>query len=326
MSKVLVTGATGAVGNHIVQQLGASGRDVRALVRSSHRASTVIPNECELFEGDVTDSDSVRRAVDGCTVVYHAAGVPEQWVEDVTIFDRVNVGGTRNVVQAALEAHVKRFVYTSTIDVFAAESGEPFDESRLASDPKPTAYERSKQEADRIVSAALEHGLAAVFLHPAGVYGPAPGTSEGVNGFVARLLRGKMPILLPGAVPLVLAEDCGRGHVLAEEKAPIGARYILCETTVTLAELAEYVTREASIAKRPPVIPVGFARAVSTVGELASRFTHKPPLIPEGQLQFLLWNARPVSRRAREELRWAPTPLALGLRRTIEFLRESGRA
>ena len=152
MAATLVTGATGLVGNSIVHELLARKRQVRALVRFPLRARDVIPAECALACGDVTDAASMLRAAEGCDVVYHAAGLPEQWLRDPRKFDDVNVGGTRNAIAAASAVGVRRFVYTSTIDIFAMEPGTEFDESRVDSRPKHTYYERSKQQADRLVT------------------------------------------------------------------------------------------------------------------------------------------------------------------------------
>ncbi len=203
MPEVLLTGATGLLGNAIARALVEQRRSVRALVRSPHKAASVVPAECELVAGDVTDKASVTTAMRGCRVVVHAAGLPEQWLADDATFERVNVGGTRNLVEAALECGVERFVYTSTIDVFVFPApGNSFDESELDPQPKATAYERSKQSADRLVTAALERGLDAVFLHPSGIYGAGPDTSPGTNHLIADLVRGKVPLLLPGGMPV----------------------------------------------------------------------------------------------------------------------------
>src|SRR4051794_31154018 len=148
MSTVLLTGATGTVGNAIARALVARGRAVRALVRDPARARACLPAEIELVRGDVTDAASVRAAVDGCDTVYHASGLPEQWLPDDATFQRVNVDGTRHLVDAALAARVRSFVYTSTIDVFAMRPGIEFDESQIDAARKATAYERSKQDAD----------------------------------------------------------------------------------------------------------------------------------------------------------------------------------
>lgn len=317
---VLLTGGTGLVGSSIARALVDAGRDVRALVRSRARGRRALPDGVELVEGDVTDAASLRRAVDGCAVVYHAAGLPEQWFADPSVFQRVNVQGTANMIEAALAAGVTRFVYSSTIDVFAAAPGAEYDESVLDPEPKGTYYERSKQDADRLVVAALERGLPAVFVHPSAVYGPAPAASPGLNDFIARILRGEIPMLLPGGMPVVYALDLAAGHLLAEARAPVGARYILSESYHSLVDIARAAVAAAGRGRVPRVMPLAVARAVSAIGEAVARFTHRPPLIPAGQLCFLQWQARPNSARARRELGWQPTPFADALPPTIEWV------
>jgi dihydroflavonol-4-reductase len=311
----LVTGATGLVGHNIAAELLRRGRAVRCLVRDVERARAAVPDGVELMAGDVTDADSVRRAIAGCAVVYHAAGLPEQWLPDPATFDRVNRGGTESVGEAALAAGVERFVYTSTIDVFGGADGERFDETMLDPEPKGTHYERSKQAADRWVAAAVERGLPAVFLHPAAVYGPGPAASPGTNQFLFDLQRGKVPALLPGGMPIVFSRDVGLGHVLAEG-APVGARYILAERYHTMHEIAAAV-RDACGSKVPRTLPRWLARTVSASGEALARLTRRPPLLPRGQLHFVLWGAHPSSDRAQKELGWHPTPLAPGLAATL---------
>lgn len=318
MTTTLVTGATGLVGYNVTKALLAHGRAVRALVRNPDRARAVLAG-VELAEGDITDEASIRRAMTGCPVVYHAAGLPEQWLPRVDMFDEVNAGGTETVCKLALELQVSRLVYTSTIDVFAAGIGEEYDESVIDPKPKHTHYERSKQRADRAVVEAMSQGLEAVFLHPAAVYGPGPAASPGINALIADLRDGKVPALLPGGMPLVFAEDVGYCHVAAESQ-PSGSRFILAERYYSLVELAEIVCAAVG-SKRPRVLPRWLARFVSFCGEGLARVTKRPPLIPRGQFTFLQWQARPTSAHAQRTLDWTPVPFAgEGLRRTLEFL------
>jgi len=221
---------------------------------------------------------------------------------------------------------VRRFVYASTIDVFRFPApGVPFDESEIDAAPKATAYERSKQEGDRLVTAALSRGLPAVFLHPSGIYGPGPLTSPGTNHLIADLANGKVPMLLPGAIPVVYSDDVAAGHVLAEKNAEVGARYILSESTQSLTALAGAVTRAAGKGRVPPVMPLAVAKVVASVGEFVSGFTGKPPLLPKGQLEFLQYGAVPSGAKAVRELGWKPLPFEQGLANTVAFLREQGR-
>lgn len=321
MNKTLVTGSTGLVGYHILQALIRRGYRVKALVRSLDKARALLPEACELVQGDITDPAALQNAMQGCSVVYHAAGIPEQWLPDVGLFQRVNVGGTQHAVEAALAHGVERFVYTSTIDVFAGQAGQTFDESQLDPQPRGTYYERSKQDADQFVATAMQRGLPAVFLHPAGVYGPGPSSSPGANAIVTQLMQGRLPALAPGGFGMVYAPDVGEGHLLAGELAPIGSRYILSESYCTLTELAQVVYAEVGLQKRPPpAIPVAAARLLASAGEWISQFTHKPPLLAKGALVFLLWQAIPNSAKAQRELGWKPTPFKEGIRETIGFL------
>ncbi len=321
MDATLVTGSTGLVGYHIVQALLQRGRCVKALVRSIDKGNALLPEACELVQGDITDQAAVRRAMQGCSVVYHAAGLPEQWLPDPARFHHVNVGGTQNALDAAFAHGVQRFVYTSTIDVFAGQAGHEFDESQLDPQPRGTYYERSKQLADQQVVAAVQRGLHAIFLHPAGVYGPGPASSPGLNDAIAQFLHGRVPAFPPGGLALVFAPDVGEGHVLAEEHAAIGSRYILSESYHTLAELAQMVSAELGLAKQPPpTIPLPVAHGIAYISEWVARFTRRPPLIAKGGLYFLQWQACPRSEKAQRELGWKPTPLREGLRKTIAFL------
>jgi dihydroflavonol-4-reductase len=284
----------------------------------------VLPEGVQAVFGDVTDPESLRAALDGAATVYHSAGIPEQWRKDAGEFARVNVEGTRNVVEAALAAGVERFVYTSTDDVLVQAPGAPFDESVVNPNPGATPYQRSKQDADRIVTAALERGLPAVFLHPAGVYGPAPFLVKGLNDLLIQLAKRKTPALLPGGMAVAYSEDVADGHVRAAAQAEVGARYLLAESFQPLTDIARAVAASEPRAKVPRVMPLPVARAVSMVGERVARVTGRPPMIPRSVLQFLERGSRPSGARARTELGWNPTPFATGVERTLAYFRQQG--
>ena len=126
-------------------------------------------------------------------------GMPEQWVRDEAIFDRVNAVGSQQLAIAAKGAGARRFVHTSTHDVFHADSGERFDETMVADYPKGTAYERSKQHAEELVLAERD-GMEVVILNPAGVYGPTPSpTPSFENGIFEPVVRKRLPAVPPVA-------------------------------------------------------------------------------------------------------------------------------
>ena len=317
--RTLVTGATGKVGHATARTLLAEGHDVRALVRDPERAAKVVPEGAELMRGDVTDSASVARAAVGREVVFIAMGLPEQWLADPAAFQRVNVEGTRAVVEAARAGGTARLVHTSTIDVFHAEPGGSFDESVVADYPKGTAYERSKQEAERVALAGADGGLEVVVVNPAAVYGPGPAGSASVEHDLFRpVLRGRLPVMTPGGFGVVFSDGVGRGQLLAALKGRPGERYILCDGHVSLAEFARTAVEVAGRGRVPPTVPAPAARAIAVGGEALSRVIRRPPLLPRGQLHFFLWNAAPRANKAQRELGWRPTELRDGVRRTLE--------
>ena len=219
--RVLVTGATGKVGFAIANALLERGDRVRALVRDLTRAAGILPAGIEPIRGDVTDAGSLAAAVEGCELVFNSMGMPEQWVRDESIFDRVNAVGSAEVARAAKRAGVRRFVHTSTHDVFHADTGGRFDETTLADYPKGTAYERSKQHAEELVLAERD-GMEVVILNPSGVYGPTPSpTPSFENSIFEPVVRKRLPAVPPGGTGYAYVEGVAAGHLLAAEK---GAR------------------------------------------------------------------------------------------------------
>jgi dihydroflavonol-4-reductase len=315
--KVLVTGPTGKVGNAVANALHTRGDEVVALARDPSKAAAVLPAGVTVVRGDVTDPPTVEAAAKGCELVFNAMGIPEQWVRDEGVFERVNARGAETVVRAARDAGARRVVHTSTIDVFEAEPGGRIDESRVATAPKNTGYERSKQHAEELALAARGSDMELVFVNPSAVYGPGPGSVSLDEQVFKPVASGRLPALTPGGMGVVHARGAAAGHLLAAERGRDGQRYILSDRHVTLRGLAETVVRVAGRGRVPPVLPVPVARALAVAGDaLAARFGIAP-LVSRGQLEFLLWNAAPDSTRAQEELGWEPTALEDGIRESL---------
>jgi nucleoside-diphosphate-sugar epimerase len=318
--RALVTGATGKVGGATARALLDRGDEVRALVRDPERAAGLLPAGVELVAGDVTEPDTIAAAVDGCELVFNAMGLPEQWVRDDGVFERVNARGTENVIRAASRAGARRTVHTSTIDVFHAERGGRMDESMLASYPKGTAYERSKQHAEELALAA-RGDMELVIVNPGGVYGPTAASSTGIDeDLFAPLAAGSLPALPPGGMGMVFDAGVARGQLLAADRGRDGERYILCDRHMSLRELSELVVETAGRGRVPPTIPLGLARAMAGVGEAIARAVGVPPLLARGQLHFFTWDAWPDSSKAQDELGWEPTPIEEGVRVAVAAL------
>ena len=323
--RFLVTGATGKIGNAVARQLAERGDQVVALVRDPAKAREQLPEGVELAQGDVTDPASLRSAADGIEGAFNCMGLFEQWFADPGVFDRVNGKGARNVIAAAREAGARRVVHTSTFDVFHAPQGGTVSEAEVADYPKDTAYERSKQLAERLVLEEGERGIEVVIANPSTVYGPGPWHGSGMDRAIRDAIRRRLPATPPGGMTLVFVEDVARGHLAVFDRGTPGERYILADGYAAMREVLSLAVSEAGRGWVPPAIPVGVARAMARGGEAVSRLIKRPPLLGMGQLTFLLWQARASNEKARTELGIDFTPLPEGIAETVRWMRDAGR-
>ncbi len=318
--QVSLTGSTGLIGNAIARALIARGHEVRALVRDEARARALVPSDIQLIPGDITDPGSLPAAFKGAEVVFHAAGLPEQWARDRSVFDRVNRQGTRNVLDAARAAGVERVVYTSTMDVFRAGEDGLLRETEIDPHPKHSAYEHSKQLAEQEADRVRSEGLDVVFLNPCSVYGPSP-IKTGMNEFFERLLAGKAPMVPPGGASIAYIDAVADAHVAAMDRGRSGERYLLADGHMTMKELADLTVNVAGLERTPKVAPRWLLSSVAAVMEPLGKAFGIKPMVTRDAIAFLMWNARCDTTKAQRELGYTPVPIPEGVRRTVDALR-----
>lgn len=326
--KVLLTGGTGFLGKNLARGLAGSGHELRLLARPTSNLDG-LPRELEIARGDVTDLDSLRRAASGCAVVMHTAALVKTWVSDAGAYERINVGGLRNVLEAAQEAGA-RIVYTSSFFAVGPASDRPADESQVHPGGERTPYERTKAEADRLAMAAAAAGREIVLLYPGTIYGPGEMTE---GNYIARLLADHLNGRFPGfvgpgdrLVSYTYVDDVVAGHLAALEKGRRGERYFLCGENRTMVEMMGIGSRLAGLP--PPRLHVPFA-AATVMGALMlawAELTGHLPLLTPAVVRTLKENWAYSSAKAERELGYRITPLEEGLRRTIEWLRAAGHA
>lgn len=237
--KAFVTGGTGFIGSSIVRELLKADYEVCALVRKGADMRNLDGLEIELVQGDITDIDSLRRAVQGCERVFHAAALYSFWVRESGLIERVNVEGTRNVLEVAKEAGVERIVYTSSVAALAVPEGKepvteetPVDPGKIIGD-----YKKSKYRAEQVALDYARSGLPVVLVNPSFPVGPRDIKPTPTGQTILDFLNNRIPAYVETGMNVVDVEDVALGHLLAAEKGRIGERYILGGEDMTMGEL-----------------------------------------------------------------------------------------
>lgn len=324
--QVFVTGGTGFVGDRLVSALLARGRSVRGLARATSERPAPDAGRLEWVTGDILDSDSLRRALVGCTEVFHLAAYARNWAKDPSLYFRLNVEGARNVFEVAAAAGVRRIVYTSTVVVFGpTPPGVVGNEEMPRATPRFfTEYEESKAAAEKEALALASRGLPIVAVHPTRVYGPGRRTEgNSVSLMIDQYDRGRFPVV-PGRGENVgnyaLVDDVVEGHVLAMEKGRVGERYILGGENSSLKDLL----RQVDELTRKRHIQIGLPRPVAMfyagLEKRKAEWLGLYPRITPGWVETFLEDWAYTSAKAERELGYRITPLREGLRRTLDWL------
>ena len=326
---VLITGATGFIGGRLARRLAAEGRPVRCLVREHSDTSSLEQLDVELALGDLVNDRTLSRAVDGCEYVFHCGALVSDWATTREI-TRTNVAGTRNLLEAAAGASVKRFVHFSTTDVYGHPGSSAVDES-YTSTRFSNWYAHTKLQAEAEVRRSeAASGLAAVILRPATVYGPG---SEEVVGGIARAIRDGNMLLIDGGrsdAGLCFVENLLDAAVLAlEHQAAPGRAFNVSDGLgVTWREFTDGLAEGLGCSRVRWSVPYWAANGVGTSLEHGYRLLRRTtgvttrPLLSRQAVQVLGRDQSFNSARARELLGWEPlVDYASGLDATLTWLR-----
>jgi dihydroflavonol-4-reductase len=247
---LLVTGAAGYVGSALVAELVRRGAPVRAGVRDPGRPAA-LPESVPRVRADLTDEESLRAAVQGCDGVFHVAAVIRNSAAEAA---RANIEGTDRLLRAAVDAGVRRMVYTSTAAAILDAAGQVSE--RAAGTALADPYTQSKATAEALVLAAAADGLQPVIVNPVCIYGPSPVGPLSYNTLLAAAARGELAEVVDTSVGWVLAEDVAVGHLLAFEHGVAGTRYVLCGQVASfpyvLNTYAELAGSEHRVTGLPP--------------------------------------------------------------------------
>lgn len=329
---VLVTGGTGFVGAEVVRLLAARGEEVHALCRPASQRTGLLHERVTWHAADLEDGSGLRGAAENAAraarahakpldVVHLAARISYRRRERELLW-RVNVGGTRRVLEACAAVGARRLCHVSSVVALgpvARADQELDDDAPLAGGAVDSAYARTKAEAEALVLGARD-ALDVVVASPAVVFGAAGSASNSLH-FLRRVLRGTLgPLSPPGSISVVGLADAAQGILLVLERGVRGRRYLLSESAWRLHELLTLACRCAGRAPPRGTVPRPLWRALVGAAALADRLAPSERATPEA-LALLGLHFRFRARRARTELGWRPRPFAEILGETVMALR-----
>jgi len=326
--KILVTGASGFIGSVVARLLVEAGHDVRVMLRPKSDVRNLQDLAVDRVEGDLNNAESLTKAVNGCTALYHVAADYRLWTPKPEVLYTTNVDGTKELMLAALKAGVERIVYTSSVATLGILPDGQVSDERTASSLNDMVghYKRSKFLAEKEVQKLIsEQQLPAVIVSPSTPVGPGDLRPTPTGRMVVDAANGKMPAYVDTGLNIVHVDDVAQGHLLAFEKGVVGERYILGGTDMTLqsilAEIADITHR------KPPRwrLPVNLIMPVAYLSEAYARATRggEPRVTVDG-----LRMARKImffsSSKAQKDLGYQARPAREALQDAIDWYRQNG--
>jgi dihydroflavonol-4-reductase len=324
----LVTGATGFVGSAVARRLVEAGYGVRVLVRSEARLTNVEDLPVEVAIGDLRDKASLAGALAGCKALFHVAADYRLWAPDPRDIYATNVTGTRNIMEAAMEAGVQRIVYTSSVatlgrqpDGSPATEDTPVSEGDMISD-----YKRSKFLAEQdVVALCRERGLPAVIVNPSTPIGPRDIRPTPTGRIIVEALRGRIPAYVNTGLNVVHVDDVAEGHLLAFDKGEVGERYVLGGENLSLKRV---LTEIAGLAgRRPPRIHLSpnLVMPIAYLSEWLARLTGGPePLTTVNGVRMSKKAMYFSSDKARDALDYEHRPASEAFSDAVDWFRAHG--
>ncbi|NQY67378.1 MAG: SDR family oxidoreductase [Flavobacteriales bacterium] len=325
--KIFVTGSTGYVGNKLVHRLAQEGEIVHALCRSKSKHHLLQHQNIVIIEGDIFDEEAVLKGMAGCYQVYHLAAYVGVWNKNRNEFYRVNVEGTKNILDKAIHSGVKRSVVTSTAGVFGpAITATVTEETTITIEPF-TDYEKSKREVEKIALSYCDKGIEVVIVNPSRIYGPGiRGESNSVTKMIDLYINGKWRLIPEngeGVGNYVFIDDVVNGHLLAMEKGRDGEKYILGGDNINYNELFRKIREVARVDYMLIKLPLWLMMVVAGQQKLfAELFGIKPFITPPWVRRYVhKWTLS--CEKAEVELGYKSVSIKEGVIKTVDWLRET---
>lgn len=322
MKPALVTGVSGFLGWHVAQVLIERGIRVRALAR---RPESVRELDAEVVRGDLRDPVSLALAVQGCSLVFHAAADYRLWARKPAELYASNVDGTRNLLEVSRHAGVERIVYTSTVGCIGMPEGElGNEETPVSLNDMHGAYKRSKFLAEREALQAAAGGLPVVIVNPTAPVGEHDVKPTPTGQTIVDFLKGRMPAYIDSGLNIVDARETATGHWLACEKGRIGQRYILGSENLTLQQIFEILSRISGKPAPRRRIPWPIAVLAGLFSTGYAQITGRPPRVPLDAVMMARKKMWVTSEKAKRELGFRPSGAEIALGNAVRWFEAYG--
>jgi len=321
---VVVTGASGHVGMNLVRGLIAEKRDVRAMVHLNNKIIGGL--SVETVPGNISDVESLCHVFAGAETVYHLAATISLLKNEWSLVEKVNIVGTRNVVEACLRSGVRRLIHFSSIHAIQQEPLDtPVDEARpLIQGRQYPPYDRSKAAGELEVRRGIEKGLDAVILNPTGIIGPYDFQPSHFGAALLSMANGKMIALVNGGFDWVDVREVVQGAMLAENKAPTGSKYLLSGHWASMIDIGA-ILKEISDASIPGfVCPMRLANIGAPLSTAYNRMLGRRPIYTSVSLRALSSNHNISHEKATRELGYQPRPFKETIIDTLQWFGQNG--
>ncbi|HET8923074.1 MAG TPA: hopanoid-associated sugar epimerase [Candidatus Acidoferrum sp.] len=321
----LVTGAAGFLGSHVARQLVARGEDVRVLMRASSTNRAIADLSLEYVTGDLRDPASLDRAMKDVKRVFHVAADYRLWAKRPREIYDSNVGGTKNLLDAARRAGVEQLIYTSTVATIAVDRPElPNESANAGLEEMVGHYKRSKWMAEKEALIAAKTGLPVIVAMPTTPVGPWDWKPTPTGKIILDFLNGKMPGYVETGLNFVGVEECAAGHLLISEKGKVGERYLLGGENLTLKEILDLLAKITGLPAPRLRIPHGLALGVAYANTVFSRLAGREPGIPIEGVKIARHMMFVDCTRAQRELGFQAGPVSAALERAVRWYDANG--
>jgi len=327
--KVFITGATGFVGSHVAQQLSDSGADLRLLVRQSSRRDNIAQVNADVVLGDLRDSASLRKGMEGCELAFHVAADYRLWTKNPEEMYDANVNGTQSLLKAAQEAGVRRVVYCSSVATMGFGNGDLVtDEDTAVSVADMIGhYKRSKFLAEQVVLDAAKNGVDVVMVNPSTPIGERDIKPTPTGRIVVDFLKRKFPAYADTGLNLVDVKNVARAHILAAEKGRPGIRYIVGGENLTLKQMLDKLAAITGLPSPTVKVPHAVTLLAGVVDEFwTGHIRGQEPRVTIDAVRMGRKKMWVSSARAERELGYKFAPVDDCLRRAAEWFVGNGYA